>query len=320
MNKLLYALAAAAAAVSVHSASAQTVKVTPLGSHDGEFCRNDRAMVFEDPDGTRILYDAGRTVRGPDDPRLGSKIDVVLLSHVHVDHLGDAYPSGANAGTCASPDASVKVLPHSNTVKIAVGTKSKLVVGGEMGSFFATKVKAAGGNPADVLLLRFGASRKIGGVTISSVPAAHTNGVAPEFLEEQYAKALAANGLTAYVGPPGGYVLQFSNGLGVYLSGDTGIIADQETVVGKFYKPQLAVMNIGGIFSTGPREGVHVVDNLVKAKAVIVSHANEEATKGSKPVGNNTKAYLAASKAKVHLPLSGKTMEFDKDATCKAGC
>jgi hypothetical protein len=37
----------------------QTVKVTPLGSHDGEFCRLDRAMIFEDPDSTRILYDAG---------------------------------------------------------------------------------------------------------------------------------------------------------------------------------------------------------------------------------------------------------------------
>ena len=40
------------------------VKVTPLGSHDGELCAVDRALILEDPDGTRILYDAGRTVRG----------------------------------------------------------------------------------------------------------------------------------------------------------------------------------------------------------------------------------------------------------------
>ncbi len=31
------------------------VKVTPLGGQDGEFCVLDRAMVFDDPDGTRIL-------------------------------------------------------------------------------------------------------------------------------------------------------------------------------------------------------------------------------------------------------------------------
>ena len=43
-------------------ALAQNVKITPLGSHDGELCPFDRALVFEDPDGTRLLYDAGRTV------------------------------------------------------------------------------------------------------------------------------------------------------------------------------------------------------------------------------------------------------------------
>ena len=89
--------------------STQTVKITPLGSHDGEFCPLDRALVFEDPDGTRILYDAGRTVRGPNDPRLG-KIDAVLVSHVHGDHLGDLIqPSGTSvrraASCCASATA-----------------------------------------------------------------------------------------------------------------------------------------------------------------------------------------------------------------------
>ena len=52
-------------------ALAQNVKITPLGSHDGELCPFDRALIFEDPDGTRLLYDAGRTVRGGSDPRLG---------------------------------------------------------------------------------------------------------------------------------------------------------------------------------------------------------------------------------------------------------
>jgi hypothetical protein len=66
-------------------ALAQNVKVTPLGSHDGEFCPQDRALVFEDPNGTRVLYDPGRTVAGANDPRLG-KIDIVLVTHMHGDH------------------------------------------------------------------------------------------------------------------------------------------------------------------------------------------------------------------------------------------
>src|SRR3954462_6826118 len=88
------------------NAAAQTVKVTPLGGFDGEFCAGDRALVFEDPNGTRILYDPGRSVVGATDARLG-KVDIVLVSHMHGDHAGNAHTKAVNAGTCAQPDASV---------------------------------------------------------------------------------------------------------------------------------------------------------------------------------------------------------------------
>jgi len=67
---------------------AQNVKITPLGSHDGELYAQDRATLFEDPTGVRILYDPGRSVTGADDARLGD-VHVVLLSHAHGDHIGD---------------------------------------------------------------------------------------------------------------------------------------------------------------------------------------------------------------------------------------
>ena len=57
------ALLLSAAALAL-PAFAQSVKVTPLGGIDGEFCPQDRALVFEDPNGTRVLYDPGRTVAG----------------------------------------------------------------------------------------------------------------------------------------------------------------------------------------------------------------------------------------------------------------
>lgn len=304
----------------VQTAAAQSVKVTPLGSHAGEFCPLDRALVFEDPDGTRILYDAGRTVRGAEDGRLG-KIDAVLLSHVHGDHLGDVIQPSENAGTCAKPDFSVKVAPGSNTVNIAVGKKAKLIVGGEMAKYFSLKVKEAGGQPSQVQLLRFGATTKIGGVRISGVPAVHSNGLDPAFLHKDHADALEANGLTAYMGPPGGYVLQFSNGLVAYLSGDTGVTAEQDVVVRRMYKAGLVVLNIGGTFTTGPMEAAYVVNDLVKPRSVIASHANEPATEGGKlRAGTKTETFMKATSVPVHLPLSGRTMEFDGSGVCTAGC
>ena len=317
-------LAVAAAAVGLAGMTAQpawsNVKVTPLGSHEGEFCRNDRAMLFEDPDGTRILYDAGRTVRGPEDERLG-ELDAVLLSHVHGDHLGDAHASGPDAGTCAEPDASVSVTPNSNSVSIVVAKNARFLLGGEMPSFFAKKVAAAGGDAAQVELVRFGGTREVGGVTVASVPAVHSNGLSPAFLEGAVAEHLEESGLTAYLGPPGGYVLQFSNGLVVYLSGDTGITAEQDLVVRKFFGAELAVMNIGGTFTTGPREAAWVINELVQPAAVIASHANEAATQdGEVQPGTSTETFIEASEVPVHLPLSGRTMEFDGDGSCVSGC
>ncbi|HEX6317638.1 MAG TPA: MBL fold metallo-hydrolase [Burkholderiales bacterium] len=307
-----------AAGLAATAAGAQTVKITPLGSHDGEFCPLDRALIFEDPDGTRILYDAGRTVRGADDPRLG-KIDAVLLSHVHGDHLGDLIQPSANAGECGKPDFSVKAAPNSNTVNIAAGKKATLIVGGEMPSFFQVKMKAAGGDPKQVRLLRYGAHTRVGKVGVASVPAVHSNGLPPAFLEN--AEMLAANGLTAYVGPPGGYVLQFSNGLVAYLSGDTGITAEQDLVVRRHYKANLAVMNIGDNFTTGPREAAYVMNVLVRPASVIASHANELATKGGKLLPNTkTAAFKKATKMPVHIPLSGRTMEFNGGGKCVKGC
>ena len=299
---------------------AGNVKVTPLGSHDGEFCGRDRALIFEDPDGTRLLYDAGRTVAGAGDSRLG-KIDVILVSHMHGDHVGNVHIEKTNQGSCAKPKTSVKALPNTNSVNIALAKKANIVTGSEMPKFFASKLKALGGNPKASQLVRFGGSRKAGGVTITTVPAVHSNGIAPSMIGGQLGDLLSASGLTAYAGPPTGYVLSFSNGLVVYLSGDTGITAEQDSVVRQHYNARLAVMNIGDTYTTGPKEAAFVVNEFVKPNAVIASHANEAATKNGKVIaGTRTDTFIKASKMPVHVPLSGQTMHFNARGKCVKGC
>ena len=319
MNRSIAFLGAVGAALAL-PVLAQTVKVTPLGGFDGEFCAFDRALIFEDPTGTRVLYDPGRTVMGGEDPRLG-KIDIVLVTHVHGDHLGDAHTKAMNGGTCAQPDFSVSDIPNGNAVNIAVAKNAKIVTGSDMPSFFAAKLKAAGGNPANSTLARFGSSLTFSNVGITTVTAVHSNGVHPDFIGGDLGKAMKEAGIWGDVGLATGYVLRFSNGLVVYLSGDTGISADMERVVRDYYHATLAVMNIGDILLNGPLEAAYVVNDLVKPASVIVTHANEGATVGGKVrPGTRTEKFIKATHVPVHVPLSGKTMEFDANGKCTAGC
>ena len=184
-----------------------------------------------------------------------------------------------------------------------------------------SEIPAAGGDKKQVLLVRYGGTRKLGGVQVWSVPAVHSNGISPAFLKGDIARQMKDNGLTAYVGPPGGYVLRFSNGLTAYLSGDTGVTAEQEIVVRKSLGANLVVMNIGGVFSTGPKEAAYVINDLVKPNAVIISHANEAGTKGGKPLPKSkTAAFQKMVKVPAYPSLSGVTMEFDGSAKCVKGC
>ncbi|MEO6748305.1 MAG: MBL fold metallo-hydrolase, partial [Casimicrobiaceae bacterium] len=290
------------------------------GGIDGEFCPQDRALIFEDPNGTRILYDPGRTVAGPSDPRLG-KIDIILVTHMHGDHVGDVHNKAPNSGSCANPDVSVSALPNTNVVEIALAKKSKIVTGSEMPPFFAAKLKANGGDPANSILARFGGSVTVDGVRIATVTALHSNGVDPDMIGGDLGKAMKAAGIAGDVGLATGYVLRFSNGLVAYLSGDTGIIADQAVVVRDYYHAKLAVMNMGDGFTTGPAEAAYVVNELVKPNSVIPSHANEVGTIGGKVrPGSKTEAFMKAVKMPAYIPLSGKTMEFDANGKCAAGC
>jgi L-ascorbate metabolism protein UlaG (beta-lactamase superfamily) len=305
----------------LQSSMAANVKVTPLGAHKGEFCHLDRAMVFEDPDGTRILYDPGRTVAGAEDSRLG-KIDAILVSHMHGDHVGDKHiVAPAPGGECAKPNFPVKVLPNTNAVNIAIAKDAKIITGSEMPKFFASKLKSLGGNPKNSQLVRFGANLKVGGVSVTTVPAAHSNGVSGSMIGGELGEMLDAAGLSAYVGPPTGYVLTFSNGLVVYLSGDTGITAEQDTVVRQHYQAKLVVMNIGDTYTTGPTEAAWVVNHLVKPASVIASHANQPSTKEGKVIkGSRVDTFARASNMPVFLPLSGHTRSFDSTGTCQEGC
>ena len=157
-----------------------------------------------------MLYDPGRTVASAADPRLG-KIDIILVSHMHGDHVGNAHNKAPNSGACGKPDTSVSALPNTSAVNIALAKKSTIVTGSEMPPFFAAKLRANGGDPANSILARFG-----GSVRIATVRAVHSNGIDPDFIGGELGKAMKDAGIAGDVGPATGYIVSFSNGLVAY--------------------------------------------------------------------------------------------------------
>ena len=81
------------------------------------------------------------------------------------------------------------------------------------------------------------------------------------------------------------------------------------------------MLNIGGTFTTCLTEAAYVINELVKLASVVASHANEPVTKDGKLVpGSKTEAFIKVVKVPAHLPLFGRTMEFDGKRACLASC
>lgn len=308
---------------------AQDVVITPLGSSAGEFCALDRAMLLEDPSGVKILIQPGRTVSGSDDPRLDD-VHVVLLDHVHGDHIGDRIDIACD-GSGGTP-----LAPIPNIAEIAAGKNSAVLVGGEMVPWLRDRIGAAQGTPVGgcgasgltnltevsrmtpcVDNLRPGASRELQlngvatGVKVSTIAVPHSNGIPSPFVD-----GTLPAGLTGYAGTETGYVIRFSNGLSVYWSGDSGFFGDM-ALFSKFYKVNLAIVHIGDIFTMGPDEAAFAVNKLLKPRTVIATHANEVATTGGivNP-GTRTERFIRKSRKPVIVPLGGVPIYCDGRGMC----
>jgi L-ascorbate metabolism protein UlaG (beta-lactamase superfamily) len=158
------------------------------------------------------------------------------------------------------------------------------------------------------------------GVEITIVYASHVNNAPPALLSDAQRAVLEASGAILEYGPPTGYVVKFTNGLTAYLTGDTGIHSEMRTVINEYHHANLAVLNLGnnpGIYASG----AHVINELVQPASVILTHVNEAATEGGRlRPQSRTAALIEQLAPPAHLAISGRTMEFNGQGDCVAGC
>jgi L-ascorbate metabolism protein UlaG (beta-lactamase superfamily) len=115
------------------------------------------------------------------------------------------------------------------------------------------------GTRNNVFPLNFGGSYPLlNNIRVTLVPANHS----ASFGEEASFKN---------AGLPAGFVIRLEHGFTIYVSGDTGFMSEMKTLIGDFYKPDLAVLSVSDIFTMDPAEGAYAA-SLIGAKYNIPCH------------------------------------------------
>lgn len=78
---------------------------------------------------------------------------------------------------------------------------------------------------------------------------------------------------TKYAGNPGSFLITFDNDIKVFHAGDTGLFSDMKFVIGEVYRPDIAILPIGNIFTMDLKEA-SIAASWINPKIVIPMHYN----------------------------------------------
>ncbi len=131
-------------------------------------------------------------------------------------------------------------------------------------------------------------------------------GVRLTMLPAQHSSSHEVDGKPVYLGDAVGYMMRFEDGTTVYHTGDTCVFGDMR-LYAEIYKPDTAVMPIGGHFTMGPEQAAHAA-RLIGAPRVIPGHY------GTFPILRGTpdelRAELGDDEIEVLVPQPGETVEL----------
>jgi L-ascorbate metabolism protein UlaG (beta-lactamase superfamily) len=115
----------------------------------------------------------------------------------------------------------------------------------------------AGRGVASTIGMNLGGTVQLKDVAATMVEAKHSAGV-----QEEHG--------TRYVGVAAGYVLAVADGPVLYHAGDTAVFGDMK-MIGDLYRPEVAMLPIGGHYTMGPKEAA-LAAGLLGAKTVLPIH------------------------------------------------
>lgn len=112
-----------------------------------------------------------------------------------------------------------------------------------------------------------------------------------------------------YAGSPGSFLFAFKDDFKVYHAGDTGLFSDMKFVIGDVYKPDIAILPIGNIFTMDPREAA-IAASWINPKFVIPMHYNSFPSIRQDPEEFSRLVSEKSSKCKTLIPKVLETLEF----------
>ena len=178
-----------------------------------------------------VVTDAGRRILidpwfgNPKSPRSADSIDacdLLLVTHGHSDHLGDAVALGS------------RLQPAWPCIH-------------EMSLWLARRLP---GGADQVTGMNKGGTVALAGVKVTMVRADHSAGDwAPDL------------GVPLYLGEPVGFVVELENGRRIYHAGDTDVFGDMR-LIRELHRPDVAFLPIGGHFTMDPRGAAAAVELL----------------------------------------------------------
>jgi L-ascorbate metabolism protein UlaG (beta-lactamase superfamily) len=236
------------------------------------------AMRINTPSGKVIVIDPWLT-KNPKTPpeyknldKIG-KMDIILVTHAHGDHLGDG------------PDLAKK---YNAPLWGPAGLDQSLQTLGVLTPALAPRMGKGG------------TITPFPNVKISQVHAEHSS-------ELLWHNPATDKDETHVGGEPVGFVIELENGFRIYHMGDTAVFGDMKYIADHF-KPELVMLPIGGHFVMSPEDAAYVTREIFKPKHAIPMHYGTNPFLKGTPA-EYIKA-LGQTATVVHDMKPGDTLEF----------